>query len=98
MTSRILQARRALEAETKLLYSLSHRSVLARGFALVRDDAGTMVRSAGAIGDGQRLEIELADGRRKVRAEGEGPAAPAPGRPARGPSGTPGAGGQGQLF
>ncbi len=99
MSSRILQARRALEAETKLLYSLSHRSVLARGFALVRDDAGEMVRSVGAIGDGQRLELELADGRRKVRAEGEGPAAPpAQSRPARGPSGTPGAGGQGQLF
>jgi exodeoxyribonuclease VII large subunit len=98
MTSRLLQSRRALDAEAKLLLSLSHKSVLARGFALVRDEAGRMVRAAAAIGDGERLELELADGRRKVRAESEDPLPTPPTRPARSSSSDRGSGGQGQLF
>jgi exodeoxyribonuclease VII large subunit len=37
--------------------------VLQRGFALVRDADGRAVRRAGQIAAGQRLELELADGR-----------------------------------
>ena len=99
VAARLTVARRALDAEQKLLVSLSHRSVLARGFALVRDEAGRMVRSAAAIGEGQRFELELADGRRNVRAEEHVTAPPAPpSRPQRSPSGDRGPGGQGQLF
>ncbi|MFO1171053.1 MAG: exodeoxyribonuclease VII large subunit [Hyphomicrobiaceae bacterium] len=102
MAGRTAALRRALDAEAKMLVSLSHRSVLARGFALVRDESGQMIRQASAIGDGQRLELELADGRRHVRAEGSGTASPpppsAPPKPPRGPSGNRGGGGQGQLF
>ena len=94
------QLRRALDAETKLLVSLSHRSVLARGFALIRDEAGQMIRSVSAIGEGRRLEVELADGRRHVRAEGGGgPPEPTPIKPAsRGSAGERGGGGQGRLL
>ncbi|MEZ5923769.1 MAG: exodeoxyribonuclease VII large subunit [Hyphomicrobiaceae bacterium] len=99
IAGRLAVARRALDAEAKLLLSLSHHSVLARGFALVRDDTGQMIRSVDRIEPGARLELELADGRRKVRAEDQAspPSSPPP-RPARGPAGDRGAGGQGQLF
>jgi len=56
----------------KRLQSASPASVLNRGFAIVYDDRGRpVIRSAG-IQPGQRLEAEFADGRRPLRAEGEG--------------------------
>lgn len=69
--------RRALEGAGNLLSALSYTSVLRRGFALVRDGDGRPVRRAAEIVAGQRIDIELADGR--VAAEalsgGEAPAA-----------------------
>ena len=59
----LAQHRRALDGQAKLLASLGYHSVLARGFALVRDANGGMVRSASAVAPGQSLEIEFADGR-----------------------------------
>jgi exodeoxyribonuclease VII large subunit len=59
-----LQARRRqLDGHAKLLVSLSYQSVLGRGFALVRDDAGRMVREAATLAAGDRLELEFRDGR-----------------------------------
>ncbi len=60
---RVEQRRRALGGQTQMLASLSYQSVLQRGFALVRDEAGRAVRSVASIADGQRLEIQLGDGR-----------------------------------
>jgi exodeoxyribonuclease VII large subunit len=48
--------------------------VLARGFALVRDGTGGMIRSAAATYPGQGIQIEFADGR--VAADVTGPAGP----------------------
>ncbi len=105
LANRLGGKRAALEAQGNLLRSLSYQSVLARGFAVVRDEAGAMLRFASRITAGQRLEIELADGRvaaeatRHTSAEtpmppGSSPAAPASKpRPPRGPRG-----GQGSLF
>jgi exodeoxyribonuclease VII large subunit len=45
------------------LTALSYRSVLARGFALVRDEAGHPLHNAASIGPGAALSIEFADGR-----------------------------------
>jgi len=50
-------------AEAKLLNSLSYQEVLRRGFALVRGDDGTMVRSVETAGAQQVVEIEFHDGR-----------------------------------
>ena len=47
----------------QLLAALSYRSVLARGFALVRDEAGHPLHAAADVGAGARLELEFADGR-----------------------------------
>lgn len=54
---------RRLQGIAQLLDALSYHGVLARGFALVRDAAGHAVRSAGAVGTGQALELEFADGK-----------------------------------
>jgi len=46
----------------KLLDSLSYKGVLDRGFALVVDDQGHIVRSKSAVRPGQLLALEVADG------------------------------------
>lgn len=65
----------------QLLAALSYRSVLARGFALVRDEQGLAVHAAASIGPGARLDLEFADGRVAATADADRPAAiktPAP--------------------
>jgi exodeoxyribonuclease VII large subunit len=52
-----------LEAVSKLFDSLSYKSVLKRGFALVRDAEGRPMNSAEAVHDGQALVLEFADGK-----------------------------------
>ena len=66
----IRQKAARLDAAGQLLDALSYRGVLARGFALVRDDKRRPLRSATEVGPGLGLEIEFADGRVAARAEG----------------------------
>jgi exodeoxyribonuclease VII large subunit len=65
-----------------LLAALSYRGVLARGFALVRDEQGLPVHAATAIGPGARLELEFADGRVAATADADRPAATSTAKPA----------------
>ena len=46
----------------QMLGTLGYRAVLARGYALVRDEAGQPVRSAEGMETGTRLAIDFADG------------------------------------
>jgi exodeoxyribonuclease VII large subunit len=93
----------AVERCGQLLAALSHRGVLARGFALVRDLDGRPLRTAAAISPAQRLDIEFSDGRVRALAEGSSVtpvASPIPKvwprpRRRRGPDANPG---QGNLF
>lgn len=64
--------RQRLEGVCKLVESLSYRSVLRRGYALVRDETGATVHAAAGIQRGQTLRLEFADGAVKVR-EDSGP-------------------------
>jgi exodeoxyribonuclease VII large subunit len=59
----------AVERCGQLLNVLSHRGVLARGFALVRSPDGRPVRHAAKVDEGMRLDIEFSDGRVRARAE-----------------------------
>ncbi len=86
----IVQRRTALSASGKLLTSLSYKSVLQRGYALVRDAERQPLSSAGQVRPGQELHIEFRDGEVEALAHG---APPAPGRPAKAREG-----GQGSLF
>jgi exodeoxyribonuclease VII large subunit len=56
-------AEQRLAAASSLLASLSYEGVLARGFALVRDDRGQLVASAGRARGETALEIQFHDGR-----------------------------------
>ncbi|KFL30675.1 hypothetical protein JP75_13105, partial [Devosia riboflavina] len=56
------ERRQSLAQLTKLLETLSYRSVLARGYALVQDEAGDVVSSAVGLKPGDALKLTFADG------------------------------------
>ena len=92
----------AVERCGQLLVALSHRAVLARGFALVRDRRGRPLRQAAAVSAGMQLDIEFAEGWVRAQAESTfaaGPEKPEPTviRKARGRR-DGGDSGQGSLF
>ena len=58
----LLHRRRMVSAQAQMLTALGYQSVLRRGFALVRDEAGRTVRSVSGLAAGQRLDVELIDG------------------------------------
>ncbi|MGE3302471.1 MAG: exodeoxyribonuclease VII large subunit, partial [Hyphomonadaceae bacterium] len=62
LTRRIAEKTRALEGCGRLLETLSHRSVLARGFALVTRGDGALVRAAGVLAAGDAVRLRFADG------------------------------------
>ena len=70
----LAKRRDALSGLSQLLNSLSHRSVLDRGFAIVRASSGPMLRSVTEVTAGAGLDVELADGRFAARAETVGEA------------------------
>ena len=64
------EAMARLEGTSARLESVSPLAVLARGYALVTDTAGTPVTQAKAVKPGARLRLRFADGETKVTAEG----------------------------
>ena len=100
MQTLLRQQGAAVERHGQLLAALSHRGVLARGFALVRDVDGRPVRLAAAVDPGMPLDIEFADGRVRARAEGAsaGAAEPSPKPRSRPRSDKENDKGQGSLF
>ncbi len=98
--------RRQLEGYDKLLATLSYQSVLQRGFALVRDAQGRAVRSVTVVTPGERLDVELRDGRIEAEAQSVRPADSTSPAPVSAPQPTPGVrrtrgrsgGSQGSLF
>ena len=66
--ARLMQFRRQrFETAAKLVESLSYKSALRRGFALVRDDKGHPVFAAASVKSWQPLTLEFADGKVNVR-------------------------------
>ncbi|MBR9973382.1 exodeoxyribonuclease VII large subunit [Magnetospirillum sulfuroxidans] len=65
MTRLLGEQARRLEGAAKLLESYSYKNVLARGFAVIRDDAGTLVSAADAVA-GAVWSIEFKDGKTEV--------------------------------
>lgn len=64
-----MQKKDRFGAESKLFQSLGYRSVLARGYALVRGADGKPLRAAAMVKPGNRLTIEFADGNVGATAE-----------------------------
>ena len=107
MAGRLAHGRQKLEARAQMLSALSYQGILARGFAIVRDGNGAMVRSAASVVAGAALGVEFQDGEVRVQAIENGAkgrtsdkAPVATLRPAKAKGGSHGgaAGGQGTLF
>ncbi len=77
--NRLRRQQDRLRSATKLLGALSHKSVLGRGFALVRDECNALVTKGGDLQDGQKVQLEFADSSRPAII-GEGPKATRPTR------------------
>jgi exodeoxyribonuclease VII large subunit len=91
LRARLTQADRLLST-----LKLSEQSILERGYALVLDEQGALVRRAGDIAAGQTLELRFADGAATATAKGGKPVAePARARPVQKPKDS---GNQGSLF
>jgi exodeoxyribonuclease VII large subunit len=92
-------ARQKLESTARQLESLSHRSVLKRGFSVTRLEAGGLLRREADVAPGALLETELAEGKVLSRVQG---AAPGPGPKKKPPRKSRPKGGddpqQGKLF
>jgi exodeoxyribonuclease VII large subunit len=76
------QKRAVLDGLAARLESASYQSVLARGFALVRDTDGHAITAAARITPGQALRLAFADGETRAVADGTPPRrkGPAPGQ------------------
>jgi exodeoxyribonuclease VII large subunit len=90
--ARLVQRRRdRLGGLWSLAASLGPQAVLARGYALVRDENGVLLRQAAAARPGMTLQVTLADGSFGAVVPGGAPPRPAPRKSAT-------SGGQGDLF
>ena len=66
--ARLVEFRRQrFDNAAKLVESLSYKSALRRGFAVVRDDKGRPIHAAESVKQWQALSIEFADGKVQVR-------------------------------
>ncbi|KRB32612.1 MULTISPECIES: exodeoxyribonuclease VII large subunit [Mesorhizobium] len=59
---RLERLRGQLSQAERLLTTLSHKAVLARGFALVKDADGAVIKQAADVTSGMALSLEFADG------------------------------------
>ena len=83
LETRIRSERDRLGALTRLLASLDPKAPLARGFALVHDPAGKLVRSRVQAAGQPALMLTFADGALDVVPAGSAPVKPAPAKPQR---------------
>lgn len=73
LTRRIVRDRAAaLSGAGRVLATVSYQRVLERGFAIVRDSGGAVIRRAGEAPSGGSGEILFADGARAIAFSGEG--------------------------
>jgi exodeoxyribonuclease VII large subunit len=85
MARRMEERHRQLVSVWKLAGSLNPKAVLGRGYALVRDGTGQLVRTPERLAAGMALSIEVEKGEFKVQVAGEAtmPTPPSPPRRAR---------------
>ncbi|MGE0741552.1 MAG: exodeoxyribonuclease VII large subunit [Hyphomonadaceae bacterium] len=87
--------RKHLDGAARMLESLSHKSVLARGFVMVHREDGVLVRSAKDLSPGDVVELIFADEKQKAVIEPDRVSTAEPAKPR--PKPKPG-GDQGSLF
>jgi exodeoxyribonuclease VII large subunit len=72
LAHRMARARGQLADRRHTLDALDPTRVLARGYAVVRDAQGTVVRDAAAVSSGEALDVQLARGRLAVEVTSAG--------------------------
>ncbi len=72
ITRPIKQKQERLDGLSRMLESLNYKAVLERGFAIVRDEKGMPVTRAQQAQKDMNLEIEWADGRKRMVVDGDG--------------------------
>lgn len=88
-----------LERAGKLLDAYSYQGVLDRGYALVRDDKGKVIRSKSKLKSGQKVDLVFADGEAgAVIDPAAGPKTSSSSKKAKPVPAKPGEKNQGQLF
>lgn len=76
---RILTAKRqAFASEEKLLETLSYQATLKRGYAIVRDTNGKVLRTISQVADKPEIGLTLADGQINLSPTGQATKAPKP--------------------
>jgi exodeoxyribonuclease VII large subunit len=88
MIASVERRRRTIDSLGQLLRSLSHKNVLDRGFTLIRDAEGRMVRRVAEAEAAGGIELEFADGRVLAEVRGGGGSGAKPPKPAREAEGT----------
>ena len=63
----LAQRRQSLNAQTALLEAVSPQQILERGFSVVKNTRGQVIRNADTLKQGQKLHITFADGETDVR-------------------------------
>ncbi|ASK26782.1 exodeoxyribonuclease VII large subunit [Neisseria chenwenguii] len=63
----LTRRRQTLEKQSALLEAVSPQQILERGFSVVKNSRGQVVRNAAALKQGQKLHIVFADGETDVR-------------------------------
>ena len=63
----LAQRRQSLTTQTALLEAVSPQQILERGFSVVKNTRGQVIRNADALKQGQKLHITFADGETDVR-------------------------------
>ena len=63
----LVQRRQSLTAQTALLEAVSPQQILERGFSVVKNTRGQVIRNANALKQGQKLHIIFAEGETDVR-------------------------------
>ena len=66
MARTLVTHRKHLDGAARMLESLSHKSVLARGFVMVQRDDGTLVRAAKDLNAGDVVQLTFADEQKKA--------------------------------
>lgn len=70
----LLQQRRALQQQLRLLQALSPQHWLERGFSLIRNSRGVLISSVQDLPGGERVTLQLADGVRSATIDTNGDA------------------------
>ena len=63
----LVHRRQSLTAQTALLEAVSPQQILERGFSVVKNTRGQVIRNADVLKQGQKLHITFADGQTDVR-------------------------------